>query len=148
MLHHVIEESKFAIMMLYKFQNKDSIDSIKEIIEQEIIWNHIMGEHSKFIRGYLDPSEATLFETANTFAKEFDSLLAKTESLKEQPKLLSEVTRESIKRVTELRNFKKQGAEGILTCKIKSVIPPLLSDHVLREANHYLRMLRMFSKMS
>lgn len=34
------------------------------------------------------------------------------------------------------------GAEGILQCKIRSVILPLLADHVLREANHYIRLLR------
>ena len=33
------------------------------------------------------------------------------------------------------------GVEGIETCKIKSIILPLLADHVLREANHYLRLL-------
>ncbi|MCM8710087.1 DUF2935 domain-containing protein [Clostridium sp. SYSU_GA19001] len=147
MLHHVIEESKFAVMLLNKFQNKDSIDSINEIIEHEIFWNHIMGEHTKFIRGYLDPSEKVLFETANTFSKEFDNLLDKTISLKNEPQTLSEITKESIKSVTELRDFKKQGTEGILTCKVKSIIPPLLSDHVLREANHFLRMLKTFSTM-
>ena len=31
---------------------------------------------------------------------------------------------------------------GINDCKIKSLILPLLADHVLREANHYLRILK------
>lgn len=35
--------------------------------------------------------------------------------------------------------------EGILTCKIKSIIIPLLADHVLREANHFIRILRSYS---
>ena len=35
----------------------------------------------------------------------------------------------------------RAGVEGIETCKIKSIILPLLADHVLREANHYLRLL-------
>lgn len=148
MLHHVIEESRFAVMMLTKFQSKDSLDSINEVIEQELFWTHIMEEHSEFIRGYLDPSEKELFKKANAFAEEFEALLAKVMELKNNPKLLEEVTRESINDVTELRNFKRQGAEGILACKVKSVIPPLLADHVLREANHYLRMLKMFGKMS
>lgn len=41
----------------------------------------------------------------------------------------------------KFRDFKQAGAEGIETCKIKSIILPLLADHVLREANHYLRLL-------
>jgi hypothetical protein len=148
MLEHVTEESQFYVTLLTKLENKDSIDSVKEVIELEINWNHIMGEHSKFIRGYLDPSEKQLFETANTFSREFDELIEKTNTLPERPQQLPEVTKESLELVTALRDFKKQGAEGILACKVKSIIPPLLADHVTREANHYLRLLRSFSSMS
>ncbi|ERI94398.1 hypothetical protein HMPREF1982_01034 [Clostridiales bacterium oral taxon 876 str. F0540] len=147
MLHHVTEESKFAAMMLTKLQNKDAIDSVKEIIDLEIFWNHIMEEHSMFIRGYLDPAEKQLFEKANDFAKKLELLVSRTMELRQNPKLLPEITRESINQVTELRNFKKQGAEGILACEIKSIIPPLLADHVLREANHYLRLLNTTKTM-
>jgi hypothetical protein len=135
-------------MLLNKLQQRDVIDDIKEIIEFEINWNRIMEEHSEFIRGYLDPSEEQLFETANTFVKEFHKLLETTENLRQQPNMLPQVTKESLQRVTALRNFKRQGEEGILACKIKSLIPPLLSDHVLREANHYERLLRNFSELS
>ncbi len=147
MLEHVIEESQYYVMLLEKLEKRDAIDSIKEVIEQEISWNHIMEEHSKFIRGYLDPEEEKLFNTANAFAKEFDELMEKTERLAEHPELTPEVTKESLKDVTALRNFKVQGTEGILKCRIKSVIPPLLSDHVTREANHYLRLLKAFDRM-
>lgn len=147
MLHHVTEESKFALMLLKKFQNKDSIDSIKEAIEQEIFWTHIMEEHSEFIRGYLDPSEKVLLKKADSFANEFENLLKRVMELRNNPRALEKITKESIKEVTELKNFKRQGTEGILACKIKSVIPPLLSDHVLREANHYLRILKMIDEM-
>ena len=144
MLEHVIEEAEYYITLLDKLEKRDAADSIKEIIQREINWNHIMGEHSKFIRGYLDPEEEKLFDAANSFAKEFDRLLEKTEKAADNPELLPEVTGESIKDVTGLRDFKEQGTEGILKCKIKSVIPPLLADHVLREANHYLRLLKAF----
>jgi hypothetical protein len=147
MLHHVIEESEFAVMMLRKFEQKDAIDTLREIIELEMTWNDIMEEHSKFIRGYLDPSEKALFKKADSFADQLEELVKRTEALKENPSALPLVTRDSIELVTQLRNFKKQGTVGILECKIKSIIPPLLSDHVLREANHYLRMLNMFKGM-
>lgn len=147
MLHHVIEESEFAVMMLRKFEQRDAIDTPREIIELEITWNDIMEEHSKFIRGYLDPSEKALFKKADSFADQLEELVKRTEALKENPSALPLVTRDSIQLVTQLRNFKKQGTVGILECKIKSIIPPLLSDHVLREANHYLRVLNMFKGM-
>lgn len=145
MLHHIIEESKFYVMLLTKLENKDGIDSIREMIEQEILWNDIMGDHSKFIRGYLDPTEVQLFQKANDFANTFDALQKQVNSLKKEPNRFPAVTKKSLNEVTELRNFKKQGTEGILACKIRSVMLPLLADHVTREANHYLRLLREFS---
>lgn len=147
MLHHIIEESEYYVMLLEKLEERDAIDSAKEIIEAEINWNHIMEEHSKFIRGYLDPEEEKLFETASAFAKEFEKLFEKTEGAGKEPKLLPGVTKENYKAVAALRNFKVQGTEGILQCKIKSVIPSLLADHVTREANHYLRLLKAFERM-
>lgn len=45
------------------------------ILEQEIFWDTIMGEHALFIRGLLDPSEEDLFNTANKFGKIFEELV-------------------------------------------------------------------------
>ncbi len=44
-----------------------------------------------------------------------------------------------MKKTCELRDFKATATEGLLNCQIKSIILPLLADHVLREANHYIR---------
>ena len=41
----------------------------------------------------------------------------------------------------QYQQFKTAGTEGITDCEIRSIILPLLADHVLREANHYLRIL-------
>ena len=50
-----------------------------------------------------------------------------------------ELSKASLSKTLEYRDFKAAGTEGILTCKIDSIILPLLADHVLREANHYIR---------
>jgi rubrerythrin len=144
MLEHVIEESRFYLKLLQKLENRDPIDSIQEVIEQEMTWNEVMFEHSTFIRGYLDPSEGVLINTANTFANELGKLLQATNTLPAHPERVPQITKQSQEIVTRLRMFKRQSTEGILSCKIKSVINPLLSDHVTREANHYLRLLRTF----
>lgn len=45
--------------------------------------------------------------------------------------------------ITKLyRDFKAAGTSGIIGCDIRSIILPLLADHILREANHYLRILK------
>lgn len=101
--------------------------------ENEFFWNQIMMEHAQFIRGLLDPCETELFCTADDFAKDFCRLLeasrnAHTKSL----------TTETLTKTIQLRDFKTAGAQGIQQFKIRSIILPLLADHVLREANHYI----------
>ena len=49
---------------------------------------------------------------------------------------------DSLELTRKFRDFKTAGVQGIEQHKIRSVILPLLADHVLREANHYLRLLK------
>ena len=51
------------------------------------------------------------------------------------------MTEEALEETRRFGKFKAAGAEGILKCDISSIIIPLLADHVLREANHYIRLL-------
>ncbi len=148
MIKHVAEETEHYLHMLDMLEKRDDIDSVRDISHQERFWNEIMYEHATFIRGYLDPSEEELIQKADTFAKELDALLEKTKKLQQSPGMLPDVTKESLVEVSCLKEFKEEGTAGILECEISSIIPPLLSDHVLREANHYLRMLRSFYDMS
>ncbi|WP_434084693.1 DUF2935 domain-containing protein [Lacrimispora xylanisolvens] len=46
-----------------------------------------------------------------------------------------------MQKTKEYRDFKEAGTKGINECKIRSIILPLLADHVLRESNHYIRLL-------
>ena len=54
---------------------------------------------------------------------------------------MASVTSDTLMKTIKLRDFKKAAANGIVDCKIRSIILPLLADHVLREANHYIRLL-------
>lgn len=143
LLDHILREAHFYLRMLNRLQNRESVESAADLIEQEIFWNRIMAEHAKFIRGLLDPTEDQLIVTAKNFANEFDRLEAEAQQLTTQPQLLPTVTRESREATVRIRDFKRQGTEGLITCRIRSVALPLLGDHVIREANHYLRLLRM-----
>lgn len=145
LIDHILREARLYLKMLQRFQNRDGIDTIREALEQEQFWNRIMAEHAKFIRGLLDPTEVQLFDTANNFGKEFDALTQEAIAANEQSGAFPKVTQDSLQATENIRNFKRQGTEGILNCKIRSIIVPLLGDHVLREANHYLRLLKLFS---
>ena len=90
-----------------------------------------------FIRGQLDPSEDELVKTSNSFAQEYAALLARARAANDSVMFRQESLNETLR----FRDFKTAGVQGIEDCKIRSVILPLLADHVLREANHYIRLL-------
>ncbi|MFR1709598.1 MAG: DUF2935 domain-containing protein [Clostridium sp.] len=146
LIDHILREANFYFSMIQRLQNGEEIDLEREAYEQETFWNRIMAEHSKFIRGLLDPTEEELINTANNFGKEFDNLLMESKKAMDKSMPISRVTEESLKATIEISKFKAQGTQGILECKIKSIIIPLLGDHTLREANHYLRLLKIFKK--
>ena len=54
----------------------------------------------------------------------------------------ADFTEDSLRETLKYREFKTAGTKGILDCEIASVILPLLADHVLREANHYIRIMK------
>lgn len=142
LLDHILREAKFYLRTLSRLQNREDIATAKDLIEQEVFWNRIMAEHSKFIRGLLDPTENDLINTANKYGREFDELTREAIKATEQTNLLPEVTIDSLNATKGLRDFKATGTKGLIECKIKAIAYPLLGDHVLREANHYIRILQ------
>lgn len=120
--------------LLEKIENR-SVFTKKELYEQELFWNNIMKEHAEFIRGLLDPSEEELVLTADRYWEEYKKNIT---NFKSNPAYL---TNASLNETINFRNFKIAGEEGILNCKIKSIIIPLLADHVVREAIHFIRIL-------
>lgn len=146
LIDHIMREANLYLQTVQKLQNREPINMEREVAEQELFWNRIMAEHSKFIRGLLDPTEDELINAANNFGKEFDQLTADSKAAMDKTMPLINVTDESLKATKALRDFKEQGTQGLIECKVKSIIIPLLGDHTLREANHYLRLLKNFKK--
>lgn len=144
LIDHIIREAKLYVSLLQKLQSRQDTNLEKEAFEQESFWNRIMAEHSKFIRGLLDPTENDLFIAANNFGNEFDQLTKETLQAMDKTVPLKKVTADSMDATEKIRDFNTAGTQGLIGCKIKSIIIPLLGDHVLRESNHYLRLLKMF----
>ncbi|MCF0147488.1 MAG: DUF2935 domain-containing protein [Clostridium sp.] len=142
LIEHILREAKLYRSYVYDLENNEDIEE-KNIKETELFWDQIMMEHSLFIRGLLDPSEDELINTSNEFAKEFCELIQKAKNMTSET--ISSVRDETLMETIKLRDFKKAGTEGIEECKIRSIILPLLADHVLREANHYIRLLNNYN---
>lgn len=148
LIDHILREAKLYVMLLQRLQDREVLNIEVEALEQEAFWNRIMAEHSKFIRGLLDPTEENLFNIANNFGNQFDELTKKSLQAMDKTISLAQITNESLEETMKIRDFKAQGTQGLLDCKIKSIIIPLLADHTLREANHFLRLLNTYSKQS
>ncbi len=138
LIKHITREAKLYREYTVSLESGRNINS-KKMKETERFWNQIMMEHALFIRGLLDPSENELIETSDNFAKDYARLLEKSKEAND--KTIWDSTSEALEETVKLRDFKIAGVQGIEGCKIQSIILPLLADHVLREANHYIRLL-------
>lgn len=139
LIKHILREAKLYRATIDNLMHNRHV-SYKGLLGTEEFWNQIMMEHSLFIRGLLDPSEEQLIDTADGFAMNYKKLLAMAK--KQDCMAADELTRKSLEETIKIRDFKSAGTKGILNCEIASIILPLLADHVLREANHYIRILR------
>lgn len=136
LVEHILREAKLYRSYVAALQRGTFTEQF--MMDSEQFWNQIMMEHALFIRGLLDPSEAALIEASDGFAKEYAALL---EQARDRNDHASDLTAASLAETLRFRDFKQAGATGIQKCEIQSIILPLLADHVLREANHYIRLL-------
>ena len=137
LIKHILREAKLYRTTINNLMSGRQV-SYRMIWGTEEFWNQIMMEHALFIRGLLDPCEEDLIKTANCFAGDYKKLL---ETARKRDCAANGLTEESLEQTLKYREFKEAGTKGILNCDIESIILPLLTDHVLREANHYIRIL-------
>lgn len=135
LIEHILREARLYRKYVEILEREGDLPE-RLLREDEAFWNQIMMEHAQFIRGLLDPCETELICKAEEFAGEFCRLLEA--SKRAHSKTLTEDT---LTQTIRLRDFKAAGTQGIQACRIRSIILPLLADHVLREANHYIRLL-------
>jgi hypothetical protein len=176
LIDHIRREAIRYRILLIRLQNNINILPAEEILQEEIFWLRIMGEHAHFIGHLLDPSESRLVNQSRVFAEEFEELRIHARSLEsmEVPKTfenwllpeesigcplpagigknvpnafiiprLRSFNREAVQEVERIRNFKMTALNLIKSCTVLSIIPPLLADHVLREAQQAIEDLKI-----
>lgn len=136
LIEHILREARLYREHLMRLEGMSNC-TCNDLRDSELFWNQIMMEHAQFIRGLLDPTEDDLIKASNTFSQEYSALLSKSRMTNDAVML----RQESLKETMKFRDFKTAGVQGIENCRIRSIILPLLADHVLREANHYIRLL-------
>ena len=139
MLDHDTREAEYYCEALKYLLNRRL--PRRTLCEELNFWNEIMSQHAQFIDGMLDPCEKDLKKTAAKTAKKFEELVKECIKVGE-----SQILNQSIQSTKNIQNFKADATAGILDCEIESIIPPVLADHVLREANHYRRLLDILNR--
>ena len=137
LIEHILREARLYRAYLMQLEGIGD-GNCQELRDSERFWNQIMMELALFIRGLLDPTEDVLINTANNFAGDYRRLLETSAAANDR--MIRHAN--SLTLTQKFRDFKRAGVEGIEGCQIRSIILPLLADHVLREANHYLRLLK------
>jgi len=125
---HIFHEARKYMEIITGLQKRDENYNR----DFEAFWNQHMSDHAKVMRGLFDPSEAELFNTADSFAKTFDAILQNR----------SAGRAEEMAATKGLSEFKAATTQEILECKVKSLMSPLFTDHILREAYYYIYLLQ------
>ncbi|MBU8878712.1 DUF2935 domain-containing protein [Bacillus sp. FJAT-29790] len=150
LVDHTSREANYFRKRLIEL-NEGKLKALPDaIIKENVFFLRIMADHAQFIGHLLDPSERKLVDMAQNFSNDFDQLVFQArdlESMKPQSQtvpMLDQFLDQNRVSVASLKDFKKTARDLIEECKIKSIIHPLLADHVFREAERFLAIIDMF----
>lgn len=145
LVDHIRREAiRFAINII-RLRRGELVPPTVELLEDEIFWLRIMADHSKFILHLLDPSERKFIMQSQMFSDTFDRLRCQAEDFNSMLELtprpipsLLRFTDDVLEEGVSIRNFKAAATQLLKECKVLSIIPPLLGDHVRREAERFI----------
>jgi hypothetical protein len=147
LIDHISREAMYFLKILQKIQDGEMNNPVDSIVSDNVFWLRHMADHARFIAGLLDPSERGFVEKANAFAAQFEQLQLQARDLDSMlwhyhpNNDLTRFEKDVTRATTQLRDFKQAARDLISACKVISLIPPLLADHVLREAEYFLEIL-------
>lgn len=129
LLDHVVREAQKYMEILTALQNRDEYIAP----DYKNFWLHHMSEHAAVMRGWFDPLETRNFKKADQFANTFEALLMQSERGSDE--MLNNNILAETKAISE---FKADITRGLIECKVQATMLPLFTDHLLREANHFI----------
>ncbi|MEM5817955.1 MAG: DUF2935 domain-containing protein [Desulfitobacterium hafniense] len=138
---HQMKETEMYMKQIKRLQDHQYTDPTCHMVEMQMFWDHIMKEHAEVIGHLLDPKEKAMIARADHFAQAYEQLLNQLGNGTVPEPGFRRITNETIRVTGEFKDFKAAGTDAILCCQLRSLILPLLADHILREAIHYLRIL-------
>jgi hypothetical protein len=152
LIDHISREAMYFYKILEKIQDGDLEYPVDSIVSDNVFWLRHMADHARFIAGLLDPSERGFVDKANAFAGQFEQLELQARDLDSmlwhsRPNHdLVRFEKEATAATVQIRDFKEAARDLIKACQVVSLIPSLLADHVMREAEYFLEVLSVIQE--
>ncbi len=123
---HLVHEAQSYRSYIINFDNEEEF-SCDDMTQVDLFWDHSVLEHTQYVKAILNSANNELIQSCSTFAASFIQ------------KMLDELDQ---KAACTMKNIEiEPDIAGTATeFYIPSVILPLFADHMLREANHYIRL--------
>ena len=146
LIDHIRREAiRFAENIMRSLRD-DVINPTEKLIEDEAFWLRIMADHAKFIAHLLDPSERKFIQQSRLLSDTFDVMRCHIEDFESMleitPRPIPSLVRfagETLDAGRDIRDFKRAATQLLCECKVLSIIPPLLADHLRREADKFIQ---------
>jgi hypothetical protein len=103
-------------------------------------WLQVLGDHARFIRDALSPTETDFIKTAAQFIHTFDSLLdTSRQNITESQ--LQQLTMQANEQAQAIRSFKLKIIQEHLVGDVSIELSPTFLNHMVNEVDEYLRIL-------
>lgn len=142
-LDHFSREAKEYLSLLNNFNKPVKVPDSALTLKKELFWLGIMGDHASFIAHFLDPTVQNIIHEAQSFANYYYTLLTSGKNLMEiNPITLNLFTDQIFEETTHLKDWKTQLTRLRKECQITAIVPTLFFDHIKREADYFLKILK------
>ncbi|GGD00580.1 hypothetical protein GCM10007216_34170 [Thalassobacillus devorans] len=111
---------------------------------EHAFWLQILGDHARFIRDSLYPSEKEDIEIAKAFIEIFDDMAVKSRDLSKSQ--AQEFTRRAGEHVRSFRQYKLSIIRRLLEGEIEIHLPPTFINHMVNELEEYLLVIGYLGK--
>ncbi len=141
LINHYTKEAN-----MYKDEIERLMERAKEdpthVYNTQYKLDQLMQEHGRFIRGMTNTDNESVIAKAEEFIREYEEILEKFKGL--TPDVLDSITNNNLSTTEEFKQFKTYLTDRWLNSKLYMITMPIFVDHILREANYFLRKLKNF----
>ncbi|GHU99962.1 hypothetical protein FACS1894211_06310 [Clostridia bacterium] len=137
---HMNDEAAEFINNLDLLSSNEAIN-VRPCVYEEF-WNRNLKQHAATVRGLLDPGEDALFARSDQFARAFGDLNTALNDACQKGEDSAPETDRARAMSADMRAYNLDIVKEIMQNRLKSVILPLLADHLLRESNYYIMLLK------